>query len=115
MVTDLATLIQNTEANVYDAGIEQLVRDIGLKFWYAPFNQGEEFELATVTGIDEELLYDMGYTLGNLPGNIKNNTSEFCNKIIGKMVHSDGQLSFNDLQNQANIYLAGYQAGIGVQ
>jgi len=114
MVTDLATLIQNTETYVYDTGIEQLVRDIGLKFWYAPYNQGEELELGAVNGIDEDLLYDMGYTLGNLPGNIKNNTSEFCNKIVGKILQSDGQVSFNDLQNQANIYLAGYQAGLNI-
>jgi hypothetical protein len=114
MVTDLATLIQNAETNVYDTGIEQLVRDIGLKFWYAPYSQGAELELSAVSGMDEDLLYDMGYTLGDLPGNIKNNTSEFCNKIVGKMLHSDSQLSFNDLQNQANIYLAGYQAGIEV-
>jgi hypothetical protein len=112
MVTDLATLIEKTELKTSDTGIEELVKEIGLTFWSLPYCESGDEEFGGINGIDEELIYSMGYTLGDLPGNIRNNTNEFCNKIAGEILYSDGRISFNDLQNKAAIYMVGYQSGL---
>jgi len=112
MVTDLAALIERTEVKPSDTGIEELVKEFGLTFWSLPHCANGDEELGGITGIDEELIYSMGYALGDLPGNIRNNTNEFCNKIAGEILHSDGRISFNELQNKAAIYMIGYQSGL---
>lgn len=114
MVTDLATLIKTAVPEISDTGIEELITQIGLKFWAPQHYYDDIHDQAAADGIDEELLYDMGYTLGELPGNIKNSTNQFCNRIVGELLHSDTRTPFRELQDRANIYLAGYQAGLGV-
>lgn len=112
MVTDLAVLIKTAHPDISDTGIEELIMQIGLKLWPPPYHKDEEQYLTAADGIDEDLIYAMGYTLGGLPVNIENNTNQFCNRIVGELLHSDNHTPFNDLQNKANIYLAGYQAGL---
>jgi hypothetical protein len=112
MVTDLATLIKTVDINTSDTGIEELVKEIGLTSWSLPSNDRGEEATELVSGIDEELIYSMGYTLGGLPGNIGNSSSEYCNKLAADILHSDGSISYNELQNKASIYLIGYQSGL---
>jgi hypothetical protein len=110
MVTKTATRIQ--EAQTDTTNIEEIVKEIGLTFWAEPSAFAQENELAHFAGIDEEFLYAMGYTLGELPGNIMNNSHEFCNTMVNNVIHAQGHISFHELQNEACIYLAGYQAGL---
>ena len=112
MVTNLAALIERTELKISDTGIEELVKEIGLTSWYLPYYDSGDEEPGGINGIDEELIYSMGYTLVGLHGNIRNNTNEFCNKISGEILYSDGRISFNELQNKAAIYMVGYQSGL---
>ncbi|MGD0857494.1 MAG: hypothetical protein ABSA18_17110 [Dehalococcoidia bacterium] len=112
MVTNLAALIERTELKTSDTGIEELVKEIGLTSWSLPYYESGDEEPVRINGIDEELIYSVGYTLGGLPGNIRNNTNEFCNKIVGEILCSDGRISFNELQNKAAIYMIGYQSGL---
>ncbi|MBN1375649.1 MAG: hypothetical protein JXA01_05805 [Dehalococcoidia bacterium] len=112
MVTKLETLIKKADTGTSDSDIEQLISEMGLKFWSLPYYEDDDQDLAIVKGIDEDLLYAMGYTLGDLPGNIKNSTNEFCNAIVGEMLYAGNRTSINGLQHKASIYLAGYQAGL---
>ncbi len=112
MVTKLAALIKKTELNTSDTGIEELVKEIGLTSWSLPYYENGDEEPGGINDIDEDLIYSMGYTLGDLPGNIRNNTNEFCNKIAGEILYSDGRISFNELQNKAVVYMVGYQSGL---
>ena len=112
MVTDLTALIERPELKSSDTGIEELVKEIGLTSWSLPYYDSGDEEPGGINGIDEEIIYSMGYTLGDLPGNIRSNTNEFCNKIAGEILYSDGRTSFNELQNKAAIYMVGYQSGL---
>jgi hypothetical protein len=115
MVTNLAALIEGTDTKTSDTGIEELVKEIGLTFWSLPSGDNGEEELMAANGIDEELIYSMGYTLASLPGAIKNNANEFCNRLIAEVLHSDGRVSYNEIQNKAAIYILGYQSGLGMR
>lgn len=113
MVTKMRTAIPEVGTRVSNTDIEELVSEIGLKYWSLPYYQDDEDQdLPVLNRIDEELLYDMGYTLGDLPGNIQNSTNEFCNNILAKILYTGNRISANDLQYKASIYLAGYQAGL---
>ena len=112
MVTKLAQLTEKSEIQSDITNIEEIVNEIGLTFWAKPSAFAQEDEMAHFAGIDEELLYEMGYTLGELPGNIMNNSHEFCNTMVNNVIHAQGHISFHELQNEACIYLAGYQAGL---
>jgi len=112
MVTRLVEERTIPEVQADNTNIEEIVREIGLTFWAEPSAFAHENELAHFAGIDEEFLYAMGYTLGQLPGNIQNNSHEFCNSIVNEVIHAQGNISFCELQNEASIYLAGYQAGL---
>jgi hypothetical protein len=112
MVTNLAALIEGTVTKTSDTAIEGLVKEIGLTFWSLPSGDSGEEELVAANGIDEELIYSMGYTLGGLPGVISNNANEFCNGLVSDLLHSDGHISYNEIQNRATIYMLGYQSGL---
>jgi len=112
MVTKTVESIRIPEVKSDTTNIEEIVNEIGLTFWAKPSAFAQEDELVHFAGIDEELLYAMGYTLGELPGNIQNNSHEFCNTMVNNVIHAQGHISFHELQNEACIYLAGYQAGL---
>jgi hypothetical protein len=112
MVTRIAESTRIQEVQSDNTNIEEIVKEIGLTFWAEPSAFAQEDEMAHFEGIDEELLYAMGYTLGELPGNIMNNSHEFCNTVVNNVIHAQGHISFHELQNEACIYLAGYQAGL---
>lgn len=112
MVTKLAQKIEIPRVQPDSTNIEEIVNEIGLTFWAEPSAFAQEDEMSHFAGIDEELLYEMGYTLGQLPGNIQNNSHEFCNNMVGNVIHARGHISFHEMQNEAAIYLAGYQAGL---
>ena len=112
MVTKLAQKTEIAEVKADNTNIEELVKEIGLTFWAEPEAFARKGQMTHAAGIDEELIYEMGYTLGDLPANIQNNAHEYCNSTINKIAHAKGHISFNDLQNEVNIYLAGYQAGL---
>jgi hypothetical protein len=114
MVTDLAALIEGVDAKTSDTGIEELVKEIGLTFWSLPSGDSGEEDLTATSGIDEELIYSMGYTLGGLPATIKNSANEFCNKLVTEVLHSDGRISYDEIQNKAAIFMIGYQSGLRV-
>jgi hypothetical protein len=112
MVTRIAQLTEIPEVQSDNTNIEEIVKEIGLTFWADPAAFAQEDETAHFAGIDEELLYAMGYTLGELPGNIRDNSHEYCNTMVSNVLHAQGHISFHELQNEASIYLAGYQAGL---
>jgi hypothetical protein len=112
MVTKIAEKIEIPEVQSDNTNIEEIVREIGLTFWAEPSAFQQEDEMAHFAGIDEELIYSMSYTLGELPGNIQNGSHEFCNSVVNNIIHTRGHISFQELQNQASIYLTGYQAGL---
>jgi hypothetical protein len=112
MVTKIAELTKTPAPQTDTTNIEEIVREIGLTFWAEPSAFAQEDEMAHFKGIDEEFLYEMGYTLGELPGNIMNASHEYCNNMVSNVLHAQGHISFNALQNEASIYLAGYQAGL---
>lgn len=105
-------LIEKVQSQVSDTGVEELIREIGLTFWAAPMADTGEGELAHFGTIDEELIQSMGYTMGGLPISAAGGTHGYCNTVVGDIAHSDGSISFNDMQNKASVYMAGYQAGL---
>lgn len=108
----VTTINEYITTSLTTTSIPEVLEQIG--FQPQPLYQStlSEEDADLVKGIDEDFLYEMGYTLGELPGNILNNTHEFCNAILAKMSHSTGNISFQNIQHQADIYLAGYQAGL---
>lgn len=69
MVTKLAQSTETTEAQWDNADIEKFISEVGLTFWAEPYAFIRENESARNTGLDEEFLYSMGYTLSELPVN----------------------------------------------
>jgi hypothetical protein len=112
MVTKIAEQTRILTPRSDTTNIEEIVNEIGLTFWAEPSAFAQEDEMAHFAGIDEEFLYAMGYTLGELPGSIRDNSHEFCNTMVSNVIHAQGHISFHELQNEASIYLAGYQAGL---
>jgi len=109
----MVTIInERIKTSLDTTNIEEVLEQIGVPSAppspYALPEDGTEI----LTVLDEGLLYEMGYTLSELPGNIHNNTHDFCSAILAKIVHSGGNICMHDLQNQASIYLAGYHAGL---
>lgn len=43
------------------------------------------------------------------------NANEFCNQLAAEVLHSDGRISYNEIQNKAAIYMIGYQSGLRVR
>lgn len=112
MVTDLAAVIEGTELKTSNTGIENLIQEIGLTYWSLPSNDSGDDEIAVNSGIDEEFIYSMGYTVGGLPVSHIGGANDYCSRLAAQILYTDGKTSCNDLQNRATIYLSGYQSGL---
>jgi hypothetical protein len=109
MVKGTPALLDKSEIVASDTGMEMVAAVPGFAIYPPPYVDAGDEKFLPFTVMDEEFIYTMGCTPGSLQAAISNGAGEFCNKIISEIAFPDRRTSFNDLQNQAAIYLIGYQ------
>jgi hypothetical protein len=112
MAKSSTAILDKTDVQPSYTGTETLACGSAFTLQPAPCLDYDDDEFLPCLGLDEELIYSMGYTLGTLPAAIGNGANDYCNVLVREIIGSNGFTSFNTLHNNAALYLLGYQEGL---
>jgi hypothetical protein len=112
MAKSSTAILDKTDIQPSDTGMEMLACGSEFTFQPTPCFDYDDDESLPCLGLDENLVYSMGYTLGTLPADIANGANDYCSVLVREIIGSNGFTSFNTLHNNAALYLLGYQEGL---
>jgi hypothetical protein len=115
MARSPTAIMDKTDIQQSDTGMEIIAGSSAFTFQPTPCSDYDDDESLPFLGLDEELIYSMGYTLGTMRAAIGNGANDYCNVLVREIIGSNGFTSFNTLHNNAALYLLGYQEGLRVR